>query len=232
MCVVTSASGLVPAAARPSLAFISTRCQKPEQRCEYQHDQRNDNDRRESTAPPRLELVVGRERAEHIRRRFGDRRFVPVGRRRLRRLRCSRIGRVAAVGGRLVGRGWRFRFAIHHRFFVSPLFGLGPAARLDQRRLAQALLVMRRRIGFFRGWRVQRSLRFGGRLSFGVGRRDSPGSGSWCQLCLHAAQRTCRPSGGIAPSFTTYCVPQSGQVRIISAKALFRDGERTVNRNE
>ena len=57
------------------------------------------------------------------------------------------------------------------------------------------------------------------------------GSGSWCQLCLQDAQRTCRPCGGIAPSFTTYCVPQFGQVRIIRAKALFRDGERRVNRN-
>ena len=56
-------------------------------------------------------------------------------------------------------------------------------------------------------------------------------SGSWCQLCLHEAQRTCRPWGGIAPSFTTYCVPQLGQVRIITTKALFRDGERRVNRN-
>src|SRR5947209_13567281 len=57
-------------------------------------------------------------------------------------------------------------------------------------------------------------------------------SGSWCQLCLHAAQRTCRPSGGIAPSLTTYCVPQLGQVRIIASKALFRDGAGTVNRND
>jgi cell division transport system ATP-binding protein len=35
----------------------------------------------------------------------------------------------------------------------------------------------------------------------------------------------------MAPSFTTYWVPQLGQVRIIWLKALFRDGERTVNRN-
>ena len=57
-------------------------------------------------------------------------------------------------------------------------------------------------------------------------------SGFWCQLCLHEAHRTCRPPGGIAPSFTTYWVPQLGQVRIILTKALFRDGQGTVNRNE
>src|SRR3954453_8104227 len=57
-------------------------------------------------------------------------------------------------------------------------------------------------------------------------------SGSWCQLCLQLAQRTCRPPGGIAPSFTTYCVPQLGQVRIIKQKALFRDGAGKLNRNE
>src|SRR6476469_11269181 len=60
---------------------------------------------------------------------------------------------------------------------------------------------------------------------------SATGSESWCQLCSQLAQRTFRPAGGIAPSFTTYCVPQFGQVRIIATKALFRDGERTVNRN-
>ncbi len=40
-------------------------------------------------------------------------------------------------------------------------------------------------------------------------------SGSWCQLCLHDAQRTCRPPGGMASSLTTYLVSQAGQVRII-----------------
>jgi hypothetical protein len=49
---------------------------------------------------------------------------------------------------------------------------------------------------------------------------------------LQAAHRTWRPSGGIAPSFTTYWVLQLGQLRIIDAKALFRDGEHKVNRNE
>ena len=44
-------------------------------------------------------------------------------------------------------------------------------------------------------------------------------SGSWCQLCLHDAHRTCRPPGGMAPSLTTYCVPQLGQVRIILQKS-------------
>ena len=39
-------------------------------------------------------------------------------------------------------------------------------------------------------------------------------------LCLHAAQRTWRPSGGIAPSLSRYCVAQAGQVRIMVANSL------------
>src|SRR4051812_35834840 len=69
------------------------------------------------------------------------------------------------------------------------------------------------------------------RSASAAGCSSAPPSGSSCQLCLHDAQRTCRPWGGIAPSFTTYCVPQFGQVRIILTKGLFQDGERRVNRN-
>ena len=38
--------------------------------------------------------------------------------------------------------------------------------------------------------------------SAAFGGSPAPTSGSWCQLCLHDAQRTWRPPGGMAPSFT------------------------------
>ena len=112
------------------------------------------------------------------------------------------------------------------RFFVGPLFGLGAAARLDQRRFGEALRLPVVRGSSRRSAIASGELRFGDRPARLGPARAAALSGSWCQLCLHDAQRTWRPSGGIAPSFTTYCVPQLGQVRIITAKALFRDGER------
>ena len=66
---------------------------------------------------------------------------------------------------------------------------------------------------------------------FGGRRGSGESSGPWCQLCLHEAQRTWRPSGGIAPSFTTYCVPQLGQVRIMLSKSPLPGRIGTVNRD-
>ena len=54
-------------------------------------------------------------------------------------LACSSSCVAADVVRRRLGIG----FAFDHRFFVSALFGLGAAARLDQRRFGQALVLVR-----------------------------------------------------------------------------------------
>ena len=135
MCVVTSASGLVPAAASPSRAFHSggARNQKPPRAPATTSS--DDQDREQRAAPPRLDLVVGRERAELVvRRRFGVRRFASSRARRLRRRPvlphrsrscCRRPARPVA--------GWRFALrASDHRFFV------GAAPRLRARCAARS----------------------------------------------------------------------------------------------
>ena len=231
MCVVTSASGLLRNLGKAEPRLQLGRRKEPE--CRRSDDDHDDDDqhREKRAAPLRSDSSAARNGVNSSSCDFGlaaaparlldsparrssvSTRGPPSSSALARQLRSASSARCGVLAST--------------RFLIGALFGLRAAARLDQRRLGDAFVLVPQ---------LPTRRASGDRLASSVARRRprrwTASSGSWCQLCLHDAQRTCRPSGGIAPSFTTYCVPQLGQVRIMLSKALFRDGERTVNRNE